>query len=606
MARIPDEVIDEVIRRTDIVSTVQQYVTLKKAGANFKGLCPFHSEKTPSFNVHPGKGIYKCFGCGEGGNVIGFLMEIEGWNFPETVRMLAERHGIEIPEESDRDREAAQKRRDAKKLYLSITEGAREFFEYHLWEHRGGRAAQLYLEERGIDEETARAFHMGYAPAGWQNLLDHMATAGVSPKWVERAGLALQRNSGDGHYDRFRHRIMFPVRDIWGNTLAFGGRVFAGDDDGPKYINSPETTFYTKGEQLYGLAVAKQAIQKAGHAILVEGNFDVIALHAKGVDVAVAPMGTAMTERQANLLSRYCREAYIAFDGDSAGEEATLKCMPAFESAGIDAKVVRFEVNDDPDTFVRRKGPDALRKKVQDAKPVVSWALDRALLPAEGAPIEAKLQALGDVSEILKKVENRVAWEHYAQEVSRRLSIEPSLLKEYIKRPKATRDDVRQAVVQAHEPLKLEKVEFGILAVLMDYPQWLEGFLTEEFDKLLSSEELSAFLQAAQEHYRKDQKIEAPILLQHIEHASFRNTVEEALVATDDLYADDDKARRFYEDCVRALKKSWADRTLEGLQNELEITDFDRERERYQELVEQKMKVERFKQSLDTASRTQA
>lgn len=604
MARIPDEVIDEVIRRTDIVSTVQQYVTLKKAGANFKGLCPFHSENTPSFNVHPGKGIYKCFGCGEGGNVIGFLMEIEGWNFPETVRMLAERHGIEIPEESEEEREEAQKRRDAKKLYLRITETAREFFEYHLWEHRDGKAAQLYLKERGIDEETAKAFNVGYAPSGWQNLLDHMATKGVSPKWVERAGLALQRNSGDGHYDRFRHRIIFPVRDIWGNTLAFGGRVFAGDDDGPKYINSPETKFYTKGQQLYGLAVAKQAVQKAGHAILVEGNFDVIALHAKGVDVAVAPMGTAVTSEQAGLLARYCREAFIAFDGDSAGEEATLKCMSAFEDAGIEAKVVRFDATDDPDTFVRRNGAQALMTKVEDAKSIVAWALDRALEPAEGAPIEGKLQALTEVSEILQRVENRVAWEHYAQEVSRRLSIEPSLLKEYIKRPNAFKDDVRQAVTRAHEPLKLARSEFGVLAALMDNPEWLDGFLTEEFDKLLSSEELSAFLHVAAEHFRKHDRIEAPVLLQHIEHASFRNTVEDALVASDELYADENKARRFYEDCVRALKKGWADRTLEGIQKELEITDFASERDRYQELIEQKMKVERFKQSLDVA-RTQ-
>ncbi len=598
MGRIPDEVIEEVLRRTDIVQTVQQYVTLKRAGANMKGLCPFHNEKTPSFNVHPTKGIYKCFGCGAGGNVIGFLMDIEGWNFPETVRHLAERNGIEIPEETSEESEEAQRRREGKKLYFQIMSLAQKFFEDNLWS-ADGKAAQLYLSERGIDEDTARTFAMGYAPQGWSNLLDHLARNGIQGRVAERAGLVIPRREKDGFYDRFRHRIIFPVRDIWGNTLAFGGRVFAGDDDGPKYINSPETTFYTKGQQLYGLYESKKSIQQRGEALIVEGNFDVIALHAQGVDVAIAPMGTALTGDQARMLSRYCRKVVVAFDGDSAGEAATLRCFPALQKHEIEASIVRFAETEDPDTFVRSNGRKALEDLMARAPHMMDWAIDKITKPAAGGSIERKLEALKEAGELVRTVENPVAWEHYAQEVSRRLDIEPSLMKEYIQRPKSVSDQVRQAVVDANQPLELGNAEFGILAVLLDHPEWLAGFLTEEFDKLLSSAELSDFLNRCADYYRNhEEQIDAPVLLQQIEQPAFRKTVEKALVSTQELYVSD-KASLFYQDCVRGLKRSWAERTLVEIQHELDDTDFVSQRDEYQTLIQRKMQVERFKQSLD-------
>ena len=299
MALIPEDIVADVLARTDIISTVQRYVSLKKAGSNFKGLCPFHSEKTPSFNVHPAKGIYKCFGCGKGGNAIGFLMEMEGWNFPETVRHLAKIHGIEIPDTRD---EKSEERERGRKIYLDIMNRARTFFEDNLWSD-AGRAAQFYLKERDIDEETARAFGLGYAPDSWDAMLTFLSKAQIPPNWAERAGLVLQRNNGSGYYDRFRHRITFPIVDIWNNTLAFGGRVIAPDDQ-PKYINSPETPYYTKGRHLYGLSASKSYIQKSEYAVMVEGNFDVISLHAHGVKNVVAPMGTALTETQTKLLGR--------------------------------------------------------------------------------------------------------------------------------------------------------------------------------------------------------------------------------------------------------------------------------------------------------------
>ncbi len=598
MGRIPDTVIDEVLRRTDIVQIISGYVTLKKAGANYKGLCPFHNEKSPSFNVHPAKGIYKCFGCGAGGSSLNFLMEIEGWNFPETVRYLAEKHGIDIPEEDDEEREEAQKKRESKKLYFRITELARDFYEEALWSS-AGRSAQIYLSERGIDEGTARSFRMGYAPDGWQHVIDHLEKNGIQARLTERAGLALPRKGQSGFYDRFRHRIMFPVQDIWGNTLAFSGRVFASSDDGPKYINSPETAYYTKGHHLFGLSVGKQAIQKAGYAVLVEGNFDVVALHAQGVSMAVAPLGTALTNEQTRLLARYCREAVLAFDGDSAGEEATMRAMPSLEGAGIEARVVRFADGDDPDSFVRREGKKGFEEFVESGKPIIAWAIDRALSPAEGSAVERKLHALEEAAGVLSGVANVVTWEHYSQEVSRRLEIEPGLLREYLKRPSAHADTVRNAVTTAAVPIELAPAEFGLLAFLLDFPAWLDGFLSESYDQLLESAELGAFLRTAQAEVR-DGKLDIAVLVQRIDHPSFRKTVEEALVA-EEIYSPD-RAARFYDDCVRTLNRSWAEINLRDIIVELEALDFVSQREKYRELVDRKSRVERFRQSLESSS----
>lgn len=598
MGLIPESVIEEVLARADILHTVQDYVSLKKSGASFKGLCPFHDENTPSFYVTPSKGIFKCFGCGVGGNVLSFMMEIEGWSFPEAVRQLAERNGVEIPEEDPKAARRARKRREGKKLYWQVMETARDFFESQLW-GEAGAAARYYLAEREIDEETAKNFGLGYAPQGWQNLLDHLDAQGISGKLAERAGLAIARSNSSGHYDRFRHRVVFPVVDIWDHTLAFGGRTIAADDEAPKYINSPETKFYTKGEQLYGLHAAKQGIQKAGYALLVEGNFDVICLHAKGFETAVAPMGTALTSEQARLLQRYCDQVVIAFDGDSAGEEATVRCLQAFSEAKLEALVIRFDELEDPDTFVRRHGAEALSQKIEQAQPLVAWALDRVLAPAEGDNVDRKLSALEEAGEVLRHVGNQLAWEHYAQEVSRRLNIAPKLLKDYIRRPDQLRSRARQAVIEAHRPLELDSAEYGILMVLLDHPEWLDKFLGDELENLLSAQELADFLEMTQHHYEQHGELNAPVLLEKIDHPAFRRTVAKAL--TDEGYdpEDPDKALQFYQDCVRTLKKNWATRSLDELTRQLDQIDFYNERNKFEELTRQKEQIAQFKASLD-------
>ena len=602
MGLIPETVIEEVLARTDILETVQQYVTLKKAGANFKGLCPFHDENTPSFNVHPGMGIYKCFGCGEGGHSIQFLMKIEGWNFPETVRHLAEKAGIEIPEEDEEEAEARQKKRRGRKIYLEIMAAARAFFEERLW-NQEGKVAQLYLQERGISEPTARAFGLGYAPDSWDQLLNHLQRKGFNGQWLQRAGLVNERDSG-GYYDRFRHRVIFPIIDVWGNTLAFGGRTLAEDLKGAKYINSPETSFYTKGNELYGLDVAKREIQKEEFVLVVEGNFDVIALHDQGLSMTVAPMGTALTERQARLMGRYARRVVIAFDGDSAGEEATLRCMSSLDKAGLEALVIRFTEGDDPDTFVRREGVAALRAKINAAEPLMAWALNRVLRPVEGAPIESRVQALKEVADLLEVINDQATWEFYAQEVARRLEIDPGQIKNYLRRPENARQALIQEVKAVHMAPEIDRGEYGVLVVLLDHPEWLSDFFREELDKLLASQELAQLLRLAHSHFETRRELNPALLVESLERPAMRELVSRALAepSRGELYPPE-QGLRHYRDCVRTLKRRWALELADFLELELQSIDIMTQREEYKAKYRQLEQARRFLHALDQAER---
>lgn len=444
MGRIPEDIINEIRDRADMLQVVGDYVQLKKAGANYKACCPFHSEKTPSFNVNPAQGFFKCFGCGEGGNIFTFLMKIEGWSFPEAVHHLAKRVGVDVPETSDEESEAARRKAQARALYQDILETARRWYERQLWQGEDP-VGRDYLAERGIDEETARAFGLGYAPNAWTEVLSYLGTRKINAELVERAGLAI-RGGRSGFYDRFRGRVMFPVIDIWGKTLAFGGRRVFDDDEkaGAKYINSPETRFYRKGSELYGLAATKQGIRSAGHAVLVEGNFDVIALHAQGIRNAVSPMGTALTERQVKLLSRYSKHVFVAFDGDDAGRAAVIKSLPALVRQGFDARVVEMPPGEDPDSFVRGRGMEAWERALGQARPIVAYALDEVMGRVEGAPIEVRVQALSEAGELLEHVTEEIAWRHYAQEVSRRLEIPLKQLGGYLKHPERLREQERR------------------------------------------------------------------------------------------------------------------------------------------------------------------
>jgi len=361
---IPDSIVEEIRERADLVEIVGRHVELKKSGSEFKALCPFHNERTPSFYVVPDKGFYKCFGCGEAGDVYDFLMKHVGLSFPEAVRQLGPEVGVDVPEDAPEKPEEPYRH-----LYEAIAFAA-DWFERNLQQDERGERARRYLEGRGVDAAAARRFRLGYAPREWHALAEAAHVHGISDETLLAAGLVKESEKSDEPYDRFRDRIIFPITDLRGRVIAFGGRV-VDDRDQPKYLNSPETPVYQKGRTLFGLAWAKNAVRREGSVLIVEGNMDYVSLAARGIEHVVAPLGTAMTEEQAALLARYTSRALLLYDSDAAGQRASFRTADALLRAGVHPLIVPLPEGEDPDTIVRREGPDGLRRRIADADDVL-------------------------------------------------------------------------------------------------------------------------------------------------------------------------------------------------------------------------------------------
>jgi DNA primase len=389
---ISKDAISLVRDRTDIVAIVSESVpSLKKRGRRFVGLCPFHKERTPSFHVNPDSGIYHCFGCKESGDAFSFLERVEGYTFAEAVRALAERAGVALEDERGAAPSDAARHRNERDALYGAMQVAATWYEEQLRVHPSRSCALDELARRGLDpkSETAAAFRLGYAPTGWEGLASFLKKQGVSPAIGEAVGLLVPRSSGSSYYDRFRHRLMFAVLDAQGRVVAFSGRALQADknvghdealdaarDPPPKYINSPESPIYVKGATLFGLWQGRHAIRQAGRAIVVEGNFDVVSLQARGVPNVVAPLGTAFTADQAKLLRRYAGNVTLLFDGDAAGRKAARAAEDACDKAGLEADVALLPDEMDPDEYVRARGVPALHHVVGQARGLLEYLID--------------------------------------------------------------------------------------------------------------------------------------------------------------------------------------------------------------------------------------
>ena len=361
---IPEKFIQDLVDRSDIVDVVSGYVRLsKRSGANMFGLCPFHSEKTPSFSVSPDKQIYHCFGCGKGGGVISFIMEIENLSYPEAVAFLAKRAGMQMPEETD----SAEGRKRARMLALN-KDAARWF--YAQLSQPAGAPAVAYIQKRGISPAMVKNFGLGAAPDTWDGLRDAMREKGYTENELFDAGLVKRGRQG-GFYDAFRNRLMFPVIDVRGNVIGFSGRILG--DGEPKYLNSPETLVFNKSRNLFALNLAKKS--KSGYIILSEGNIDVVSLHQAGFDSAVASLGTSLTPEQARLISRYTNEVIIAYDNDGAGLKASQRAIGIMEKLDIKVRVLRMNGAKDPDEYIKTKGPEAFRKLLEGSENQMDYRL---------------------------------------------------------------------------------------------------------------------------------------------------------------------------------------------------------------------------------------
>lgn len=453
-AVIGQETIDRVRAHTAIVALVGESVKLQKRGRSHQGLCPFHKEKTPSFHVNEERGFYHCFGCGAHGDAFRFLMELEGLSFVEAIRRLAERAGITIVEHHDEQqkKQELEARRKQDELY-AVGSAAAEFFERMLREHSLGRHAERELEKRGLraDDPTGpiadalQAFRIGYAPYAWDALTNHLRDAGLSHRAAEQVGLLVPRKSGSGHYDRFRHRLMFAVLDLQGRVIAFSGRALDDPDDSElsalgierfggsapaeppaKYVNSPESPIYRKREAVFGLYQARSAIRDSGLAILVEGNFDVVSLHAHGIKNVVAPLGTAFTAEQARLVKRFAPNVTLLFDGDSAGRRAVIASREPCKQAGLSAKVGTLPQGTDPDQLCREHGAEAIRRVVGAGRGMLEYLIDSALDSFGSTDAQARADKLKEVTELIGSEDDpavRALAEQHADRIAARLGV---------------------------------------------------------------------------------------------------------------------------------------------------------------------------------------
>ncbi|HMI92982.1 MAG TPA: DNA primase, partial [Polyangiales bacterium] len=425
---LPDEIIAEIRDRVDMVALVGEYVRLVKRGTNHVGLCPFHAEKTPSFNVNGANKFFHCFGCKESGDPFAFVMRMEGQTFPQAARLLAERSGIVIPESDHADDAAEQRERKRRDWLHALLEEACRFYQRQLLEHPHAALAQAELTKRSVTKETAERFRLGYAPHAWDALCLHLASKGFSAADAETVGLLARRKSGTGHYDRFRGRLMFPVRELGGQVLAFSGRILpapegapppSSDNPEPKYVNSPESPLYHKGDVLFGLHEARVEVRRNGWALLCEGNFDLLALHQAGFGNALAPLGTAFTAAQAKLIARFAQRVTLLFDGDAAGLKAVHAAAPLLQQHALRGAVARLPPGQDPDSFARSAGPEGLQRLVQNAQGLIEFLIDSA---AEHAGESASDRAAA-LAPTLRAVESPVELEMYVTRAMQRFDL---------------------------------------------------------------------------------------------------------------------------------------------------------------------------------------
>ncbi len=518
---IPEDKISEIKNAADIVDIVSEAVLLKKTGKNYSGLCPFHSEKTPSFTVSPDKQIFYCFGCGSGGNVFSFLMKQDGLSFPEAARRLAKRYGIDLP---FKPLSPDQKKKiGERESLLNINRRAMDFFYQALCRGNAGQAARSYLERRGISQKTIDDFKLGYASDSWDRLLKYLTNQQISPAAIEKSGLILSRKNKSGYYDRFRNRIVFPIIDANMQVIGFGGRVL--DDSLPKYLNSPETAVYNKGRSLYGIQQAKEKCRATGTVYIVEGYLDLLALYQHGIKNCVATLGTALTSDHVRLLTRYAGRMILVYDSDEAGIRSAQRCISTFWREHVDFRrqdvfsedkadthILVLPAGHDPDSYVFEHGPEAFMEAASNSPGIITFLMNRAV-DKHGLSTEGKIRIISELQQSLAAINDRVAQALYVKQLSEKIGIAESTILERIRAistkssrigyPGAptntlrsglqTRDEKNTVLAADKAPegiLAGSRVERQIIAMMIQFPDILPDIKRFNVLKLFSDDTL--------------------------------------------------------------------------------------------------------------------
>jgi len=497
--------LEQIRAASDIVDIIGSYVPLKRAGANFTALCPFHKEKSPSFNVNPHKQIFHCFGCHKGGDVFSFVKEYENLTFPEAVKRLADR--AKIPLEMDQN-PAEQQTRDLKGKLLEIHEGITQRWQNALASEAGGQLARDYLAKRGVSDEAIKLFRLGAAPELWDDTVNWAKSKGYDLELVEKAGLIIKKEGSDRHYDRFRGRLMFPICDEQGRVVGFSGRVLAGDEKTAKYVNSPETPIFTKSKVFFGLDKSKRALLDAGFAIVCEGQLDLIACFMGGVQNIVAPQGTAFTDQHSRILKRYVNEVVLCFDSDEAGQNAAVRSLDHLLASGLAIRVAVVPRPHDPDSFIKANGGEAFRQLIAEADGFFDYYLKRLCTQNDVTTDKGRLALLRGMGEAVHKTGSAVLIDKYAQKTALRLGVSADAVRAEF------RKTLRAQPVMAEEPdeevpfdsLEVERPnahEFWLLKLLLlheELADWAAANLDPDWIQHASVRQIVTARLAAAEH----------------------------------------------------------------------------------------------------------
>lgn len=541
-----DSKIEEIKSRIDIVELTSEYLTLKKTGRNFIGLCPFHQEKTPSFTVNREKQIFYCFGCGEGGNAITFLMKIADKTFPEAIKDLAEKTGVVLPPRFS-GKESRQKD-SLKEDITNLNLRAAQQFTRNLFSP-AGKVAREYLQNRGISDETIKQFRLGYAPDTWRSLTDHIEGSGLSLKLAEQAGLVIAGKEG-GFYDRFRGRLIFPIENITGEIVAFGGRILENGE--PKYLNSPESPIYIKGKNLYGLNKAKEEIRKKDFALIVEGYFDLISLWNAGIGNVVATLGTALTREHLELLRRYTPEVVALFDPDEAGKKALDRSLELFLSMRMRARALILPEGCDPDDYVKKYGKDKLDELISHAQPLSDYYIENVL--GGGKTFEDKREMIKTAMEFISKISDKKEKDLFIKRIAEKTGINEELL------IKETYKNVMQIEPKSgKEKLQLnvnnDLVEVHLIQLLLEYPQKTIQVENENILDYFLQPKLLVIGKKIIDAYKLLGFVDIGVILSDDEDSSFRERIFQLMIKA--LPVDDVMLEKIFADNVRQIKKKW-------------------------------------------------
>jgi DNA primase len=560
VTRINRDVIEEVRTSANIVDVVGSYVALRKRGKNYLGLCPFHSEKEPSFTVSNEKQIFHCFGCGASGSVFDFVMRTRNLTFAEAVSELANRFGIPLPQEKETAQ--AKKIREMAERLRQINGMAAEYFSRNLLRN-SGEIARKYLQSRGIGEETIEDFQLGYAPKSWDGLKRFLTSERVDLKVAVQAGLLVPKSGGDS-YDRFRNRLMFPIKDMRGRTVGFGGRAL--DDSMPKYLNSPESLIFHKGRTLYGLATAREACRRNNETLVVEGYFDLLALYNRSIHQVVAPLGTALTLHHVRMLSRLAPQAVLVFDGDDAGMRAALRSLEFFLREKLPVRFLPLPEGMDPDDFINKEGKEPFMQLLSEAKPLMEVFLEKSLSNYDGS-VEGRLKVVRAVTPMLRLIDSPVAQEGYLRVLDRRLGVSEEALRAELALTSIRRPSAATSHKREQKP-ELPEWEEGIIRILVNYPQWIP---TLEENSALENFQVKDWAEVGRlliKYYQEGGKLDLSGLLMDVQNEQIRNLMsswsletspwreEDAHARLREYFAGISSSRRRLQDELKRLKEA--------------------------------------------------